>query len=193
MTTVCALARNGQIWMAADTRNNVYDRPIIAGAHKIQRRMVEAANGDLLLGLAGDGCIQQLTHKLKVDYLPDDADSNDAQSWADAIATGITDIALEAAVTNDAGRMDALLLLGAVGRVWTLTHHQAIPHPDGIAAIGSGEELAIGALEAMLSLDLGAEPGEWLVKRAVSIACQYDIYSDEPVEAMTWPSAIPEE
>lgn len=59
MTTVVAVAHNGSVHMAADTVNNVYDRPIIDGAQKIARLKVGAI-GEALIAASGAGAIAQL-------------------------------------------------------------------------------------------------------------------------------------
>jgi hypothetical protein len=73
----------------------------------------------------------------------------DCQAWAMSVAVELNRWAVETGITQD-GRMDGSVLLGWHGRLWTCSEVQAIPHPDGRAALGSGEGPAIGALDALL-------------------------------------------
>lgn len=167
MTTVAALIHEGNVYMAADSRSNVYDRPI-DGVRKILR--VPAGDGEILLGVCGDGALAGvLPTALKVEAPPETG--VDAQPWANSVARAITEATLEARITNEAGRMDGSLILGAAGRLWTVSHMQAIPHLDNVAALGSGEGPAIGAMDALLPA--GGNPVEILV-HAVRIAIHRD-------------------
>lgn len=177
MTTVAALAVDGTVWMAADSCTNVYDRPIIGAARKLRAFTVAGTRGErLLLGFAGDGGIPDL---LEATWLPADPPSteHDQHSWVAEHSREITRLAVEAGFVQD-GRLDAGILLGWRGRLWSLCHAQAVPIPDGIAAIGSGEGPAMGALDVLRSLDV--TPGEAVV-RAVTLACARDRYSEPPV------------
>jgi ATP-dependent protease HslVU (ClpYQ) peptidase subunit len=75
------------------------------------------------------------------------------------------------------------MLLGCNGRLWSLTHMHAIPHLDGVAAIGSGEGPAIGAVDALLPFT--GPPWQMLpaevVFRAVRIGITRDRYSADPI------------
>lgn len=106
----------------------------------------------------------------------DDTPAADAphDQWAEAIAEAITDIAMERHVTEN-GRLDGSLILGCHGRLWTIAHCQAIPHLDGVAAIGSGEGPAIGAVDA--ALELGHTDLEAIITLAVAIGCARDKHS----------------
>lgn len=188
MTTVAAIARDGVVHMAGDMLTNIYDRPMPGSARKILRG--EAVGGaELLFGVSGDGALLGLIDA-ELDVPRPPRAGADPQRWAHQIAIAVTRIAVEHSVVDE-GRLSGCVLLGFAGRVWTLTHAQAIPHPDGVAAIGSGEGLAIGALDALLGM--GVEPRGALL-RAVSIAAARDRYTGEPVqeetlEAPTRPSA----
>ncbi|HEX6969132.1 MAG TPA: hypothetical protein VF174_10020 [Micromonosporaceae bacterium] len=175
MTTVAALAVDGAVYMAADTMTNVYDRPVASG-RKILR--MPAGDGEVLIGISGDaGLPGALLANLKIDGQP--ADGEDPESWAWAVASAITDIAVEAGLV-ESGRLDGHLLLACRGRLWTIAHRQAIWHPDGRGAIGSGEGPAIGALDAFLLMDYMG-PAE-AVARAVKIASERDRYTGGTIQ-----------
>lgn len=152
--------------MAADSQTNVYDRPVF-GIRKIARLLV--GHCEALLGLAGDGALLALVERAVTDTTKPDAEP-DPQRWAAGVAQLVTEISVEAGLAED-GRMDGLLLLGGMGRLWTITHMQAIAHLDGVAALGSGEGPAIGALDALLAY--GMKP-ERAVTKAVQIAIERD-------------------
>ncbi len=184
MTTVCAVARNGHVVMAADSMTTVYDRPIY-GARKIIKLAVADARNDfdnstIIIGFSGDGAyVGLLRAHFRVDAIPDPGE--DAQSWATSIAQAITVLGVEHGLTDD-GRLDANLLLGWRGQLWTVVHQQAIAHPDGIAAIGSGEGPAIGAIDYALATGYADDlPG--LLTAAVTIGIRRDRYSGGTIYA----------
>lgn len=164
------------VWMASDSLTNVYDRPIISGVRKLLR--LPAGGGyQVLLGVAGAGGLPGcLTANLKIDAVP--LPGEDVDAWAHAIACAITDIATEAGLMED-GDIDGSVLLGWGGRVWTISQSCACAHPDGRAAIGSGEGPAIGALDVLL--DTGVDPSEAVV-RAAQVGIARDRYSGGPVQ-----------
>lgn len=163
--------------MAADSCTNVYDRPIPDGARKILR--LAAGRGQLLLGFAGAGGLPNVcAAQLEVPPPPDPG--ADLEVWAGAVAKAVTEIGVAAGLVEE-GKLDANLLLGWRGRVWTLTHMQAIPHRDGVAAIGSGEGPAIGALDALLATDQGYLGDGEMVARACAIAVERDRFSAGPI------------
>ncbi len=187
MTTLLAVAHAGVVHMAADSLTNVYERPVV-GVRKILRIPVADqthTNGEVLIGVSGDGALAALLRfHLKLDSAPagtaladlDGPDGPDA--WAATVAQAITVIAQEHGVLED-GRLDGHLVLGYAGRVWTVVHCQAIPHGDGVAAIGSGEGPAIGAVDALLST--GMDPAR-AVPMAVRIGIERDKHSAGPVD-----------
>lgn len=184
MTTVVALARDGHVYMAADTMTNVYERPIPGGARKILR--FSTGRGELLLGITGTGglagvCIASL------EVPPEPMGDADPQPWAHSVAKAITELAVAAGLVED-GKLDATLILGWRDRLWTLTHAMAIPHPDGIAAVGSGEGPAIGALDALLDFAESMPPVE-MVARACVFAINRDRYSGGPIHLEVLPTA----
>lgn len=179
MTTIAALVDDGVVYMAADTQNVVYDRPIPDAAQKIHR-LTTASRDEVLIGVCGDGALMVLIRSaLHIDATPTGDD--DPLPWADSIARALTDLALDAGVRNEDGRMDGTALLGWDGELWALTHHQAIPFSDGWAALGSGSDFAIGALAVLHGVS--DHPAN-KVYRAVCIACDHDKHSGQPIQYM---------
>lgn len=181
MTTVVAYARGVHAVMAGDTMTNVYDRPT-QGATKVHRFRTTSGDGTYLLGFAGEGAgpaIVRAHHS--VESMPNLADEEDRNGWANAIAQAVTQTYADHLLLSE-GRMDANLVLAVRGCVWTLTHQQAIPHLDGYAAIGSGEGPAIGALHALISN--GAHPVDAVVQ-ACEAGIRFDRYSGGKVTLAT--------
>lgn len=176
MTTVAALARDGHVVMAADSLINVYERPIPGGARKIRR--IKVGDGEILVAASGNSGLMAVAGSLlHVDAEP--AEGADPQPWAEAIAVAATQLAMDQSLL-DHGTMDGCLLLGWRGRLWTISHATAIPHDDGIAALGSGEGMAIGAIDALLAACPDMPPQQ-VVARAVDIAIKRDKHSDLPI------------
>ncbi|MFI7608802.1 hypothetical protein ACIBTV_27330 [Micromonospora sp. NPDC049366] len=176
MTTVVAAAVNGTVYMAADSATNVYERPIIGGIRKLLR-MPAGEGGEVLIGVCGSGGLPGcIAASLKIDGVPQPGE--DVNAWAHAVACAISEIASQAGLVDD-GKMDGGVLLGWDGRLWSIGHSTACAHPDGRAALGSGEGPAMGALDALL------DETEWhpesAVRRAATIACRRDRYSEPPV------------
>lgn len=175
MTTVVALARHGQVWMAADSLTNVYERPVRDGARKIRRVPVGDDGGVCLLAVSGAGGLADLMgFRLRLAAAPESAGLG---RWAADAAWAVTELA-QAVVLVSESRVDGSLLLGYGGRLWTLSESHAIPAPDGIAALGSGEGPAIGALDALLAHGVGPARA---VLGAVRIAIDRDRNSAGPV------------
>ncbi|TDC02107.1 hypothetical protein E1091_01505 [Micromonospora fluostatini] len=180
MTTVVAYGDGRTVWMAADTCTNVYERPVIGGATKILR--LDAVDDDVLVGLAGHGGLASVLPETVLPISPEEGEPT--QNWANAVALALTQRAIEHGLVDD-GQLDGNLILGWRGQVWTIAHAMAIPHPDGVAAVGSGEGPAIGALDALRICDVHPTKA---IQLAVEIACRRDRYSMPPlqVEVLEW-------
>jgi len=172
VTTVVAVAHGRDVWMAADTMTNIYDRPVYT-ARKIRR--VSTPSGDLLLGFSGDGALADMI-QYRVGY-PALTDKG-FDVWATDIAIAISKQGVTEGIVAD-GRLDGNLILGVGGGLWTLVHMQAVAHDDGMAAIGTGEGPAIGALETLLRL--GEKP-QFAVQQACAVGISRDRYSGGDVQ-----------
>lgn len=167
--------------MCADTKTNVYDRNMPGVARKIAR--LRAHDETLLVGVSGNA---GMVGRIRAGWDPDAVPApprgpvDVTQEWADEVAGMLTRPILDAAMVDSEGRMDGHLLLGAAGQVWTVFHHAAIWHPDGVAAVGSGEGLVIGAMDVLLGRP-GWQPATALVE-AVEVACRRDQWSGLPLQ-----------
>lgn len=183
VTTVVGLARDGAVYMAADSMTNAYERPISNGARKILR-LPAGGNGEALIGVTGSGGLPGvIAAELKIFEAP--SEDQDPQPWAHTIARDITKLALDSSLAED-GHMSGTVLFGWGGRLWTLTHAMAIPHEDGIAAVGSGEGPAIGAVDALLVAGMTDLPQ--IVARAVAIGINRDRCSGGPIQVEMLPA-----
>lgn len=162
--------------MAADSQVSICERPMPGAVKKVLRVPAAGDDGEVLLGIAGDGALAGLVRQfVTIDAVP--AEAEDPQPFADQVALLISSLAREHGVLDD-DRLAGMLLLGWDGRLWTIVHAQAIPHLDGIGAVGSGADAALGAVHALL--ELGEQPLEAVV-RAVQIAARLDLNTAEPI------------
>lgn len=173
MTTVIAVRRGDEVVMAADSMTNVYDRPVYS-AVKIHRMKTEGG-GRVLIGVAGDAAFNSFASIAPT--LPAQEADETTQEWATGIAAAITHFAFEHRLTNEDGRLDGTLILASRDGIWTITHAHAIHHPDDIAAIGSGEGPAIGALTTALEFGVFRSLAA-AAEHAVEIAIRFDKHTD---------------
>jgi hypothetical protein len=186
VTTVVGVAVEAGVWMAADSRTNVYDRPVF-GAMKILELPVEGTPG-VLIGVAGNAGMPGVIRRVWPDDVAAPGSADVLQNWCDEIASILTTPMVDAGMTDE-GQLDGNFLLGIPGRLavdlpsslWTVGHHMAIRLPDGRGAVGAGEGPAMGALDALL--DGGAAP-DMAVLRACEIAITRCLHSDGPVNAV---------
>lgn len=178
MTTVLALARDGTVFMAADSMTNVFDHPMPGAARKIMR--LDAGGEQVLLGISGNagmaGRIRPAWAAAEISLPPRD---DDLQECAEEIANLVTQPILDAVMTDSDGQMDGHFLLALRGRLWTIFHHAAVPHLDGLGAVGTGEGPAIGALDALLARRVQPEKA---VRLAAAIAISRDLWSGLPLQ-----------
>jgi hypothetical protein len=179
VTTIAALVHDRTVWMAADTasvsgvdRRWYHTRPKIA-------RLRTAAPGpaELLLGTCGPSSLNAFVHHhLKVGA-PDPGDDDDCDRWAQSIGEAIADWAAETkpSVLDHTGQLDGGGVLGYAGRLWAVFAHHADRIPDGVLAVGSGGDLALGALAALQPhVRAGAVDPHEAVVDAVRIAARWD-------------------
>lgn len=93
----------------------------------------------------------------------------DLDGWAQQTAEDITRLLLELQpsilVRND---LEAELLLAVAGRAWYVNANCAFPVPDGVGVLGSGADVAYGAVHAALAG--GCSPLD-AARLAVTLAC----------------------
>lgn len=175
MTVIAAIARDGQVVMVGDRQAGYCGSPRY-GIRKIRRHGFTNDRGEFLLAVAGSGGpLALLTAELQVHSGPSGADP--AQDvWAEAVARAVTQVLAESTPpeldhSGGESHITSTLLLGHAGRLWYLQTNVAHPVPDGIASIGSGSDIAMGAMH--VALDLALDPDD-AATRAVVLACRFD-------------------
>lgn len=167
MTCIAAVSDGQQVWMAADS---------IAvgtnGTHLDVVKIVEFDQG-VLLGVAGQSrSIPLLRRRLEVG----NPASVDPDEWAQKVAEVATALLLEAGVVdgNDAHEFAGTLLLAWAGHMWEIQTGVANRITRRYHAIGSGDEVALGALWALDAAG-GVGFGE-RVEGAVRAACDHLVH-----------------
>lgn len=193
MTTIVAVKWNGVVAIAAESAVN-------AGA----QRMNQAVHDKIIIAKgAALACAGEITHALALrECLP-----QIEQDWTDASAVYGTLLRLHARLKAHHYLLPAdegcpayepshmNLVIATPSRMFTVyTLRQVVEH-EKFCAMGSGAHYALGALDALSrAIELaGIEEGEGytaahaagnLARQAVRSACQFDIYSYAPVNAM---------
>ncbi len=176
MTVVAAIARAGRVVMAADWQTGYGGIQAVFGARKVRRLAV--GHDQALVAASGNGALLGVLQRHLTVDAPDAAASLDElQRWADVVASGATEVyagtepsLLRGADSDSAASMDGALLLGYRGHLFYLFTHQAVHVPDGIATLGSGSELALGAVHTALGCQV--RPIE-AVRNAVMLASRF--------------------
>lgn len=144
--------------------------------------------GSVLLGFCGAGALVDIAAaELNLDAAP--APGDDPHPWAVCMGQAITGLARDHGLLED-GHLNGNVLIGWGGNVWSVYTEGAHLHTDGIAAIGTGAALALGALHAMTTWPriVGeCEALEDAVAMAVTIASGLDLYSGGPSVVMSIP------
>lgn len=184
MTVVAAVARDGVVTMAADTAIDYHGtyllgfpkvRRLELGAHRSILR-ADPGVGTALLAASGDGAmLGALQRHLHIDDVPDRADITGVSEWADTVAAAATQILAEQTppiIETQSGRqgIDGALLLGWAGHLFYLFTHQAHRCADGVGVLGSGCDIAFGAVHT--ALRAGGQP-RTAVLQAVMLACDH--------------------
>jgi ATP-dependent protease HslVU (ClpYQ) peptidase subunit len=175
MTVVAALAYADRVVMAADRLTNYGGTGVYMCDNKI-RRIVSWNGEHILIAASGHGAmLAVIGRNLKIESMPEDSDQDDVQDWADAIANAITELMAQQTPpilhSNDGDEttLNGALLLGWRGHLFYVFTHHAVRVHDGIAALGSGADVALGALHASTALEAEALEA---VDLAVRLACR---------------------
>jgi ATP-dependent protease HslVU (ClpYQ) peptidase subunit len=175
VTAIAALIEGDQVWVGADSAT--YDGQNVLRYHPVKVAQVVFGNkGErLLIATTGSASLAQVAqHRLKVDAAPDPADTDDCNEWAFNVAAALAEAARDAHIVNkDSGGMDGAALLAWRHHLWHVTDHCALPvgAPSPYVTVGSGAEIALGALDVLADQDL--PPAEKVV-RAILAACRWE-------------------
>lgn len=177
MTVIAAIARDGNVIMGSDSVASCAGSFVYKGEGKIVE--IVAAGGDrVLIAAAGNAAVPSVIKRhLKIDGVPALDDSDEAaDDWAAAIAQAITELlagctpSLIVSSPDDADAIDGTIALAWRGHLWMMCTHTAIRPSNGILSIGSGMDVAVGAMNA--ALQFGAMPLDAVIT-AVKLACEF--------------------
>lgn len=175
MTVIAALADGGNVYMASDRITNTEDGSVFDfGESKVASRVYD--NRRILVGNSG---LHRVTQELMYEWLPPDDKHLAPESAIRYVVRSIErhfrrDESLWSVVHDreDDDLLDARILVGLAGRIWTVGADFSHGEPMcGYAAIGSGKGQAEGAMHALLSLraEIQPQPAE-IVMSAVQSA-----------------------
>lgn len=199
MTVIAAIADGSTVWMAADTAEPV-NGTWHGAARKIRCIHIPHAGPALLACTGAAGLMATAVAWLDSPDAAGDSTLDPAyhhgeiDTWADHLAINLTRQAASAVpplTEPDQGGMTALSgtwLLGHAGRVWHLLTHHALPVPDGVTAVGSGADLALGWMLGARDLahfngGIPVYPRD-LVTGAVTAVCRRSPYCSAPDGAL---------
>lgn len=170
MTVIAGLTDGKTTWLGADSAACDSTGLNWPANDKLLRIKVEDFGGaQALLAFSGNGRLKGLMRDRLVLPTPRPADPN---GWAREAARAIQELTLDARppIVCEDDTFDGLALLGFQGGLWRIAGDTAIPI-ERSAAIGSGGDIAHGALRAM-DLDGPHLPSRRIVENALTIACE---------------------
>lgn len=171
MTVIAAVAREGRVVMVADRQTNYGDQAVY-GARKIRR--LTCGSGEVLIAASGNGAILNVIGRhCKLDHAPGaDAALTELQDWADVVAESVAGVLASSTppLLSEGRAIDGALLLGVHGHLFYLFTHQAAHAPDGVAVLGCGSEVALGAMHVALRAGTGPEDAAVL---GVELGCEF--------------------
>lgn len=178
MTVIAAVATDDRVVMACDTAANNDGTAVYKAEGKIAKLRTKQGATVLLAAAGNASLLPALLRRLEINETPGlGADNVEADSWAGGIAEAITTALAEAnpsllvaADTDSAAYLDGTLLMAWHRHLWIVHTHGVIRPYSGIAAIGSGTDVALGCLHTARSVDLAPEAA---VSMAVHLACAY--------------------
>jgi len=152
MTCIAAVAKNGKVWMGGDSASVSDD-----GDHDLVATEKVFKRGEFLYGFAGCWRTGQvLRHIFKEPARPNRKSLSDLDylvgHWIDAWRELLATRGIHKTFETGASGQYATLLLGYRGTLYQIEQDHAVLTPrDGIFAIGSGSDFALGALHVMPS------------------------------------------
>ncbi|MGE5528018.1 MAG: ATP-dependent protease subunit HslV [Patescibacteria group bacterium] len=166
-TTVVGVRRNGRAALASDGQVTVGETVVKAAARKV-RRLYE---GRILAGFAGSLADAMTLFDLFERKLGE---------YHGSLSRAAVEMAKEWRLNRALRRLEALLLVADRDNLLIVSGAGEVIEPDdGVAAIGSGGPVALGAARAMLrftELDAGV-----IAREAVAIAGKICIYTNEEI------------
>lgn len=163
MTVIAAIATPTHVVMGSDIMADYGGAVILKASSKVFA--LKASDGErVLIGAAGNIGLGPLVRQgVVIESTPDPSDVDATDEWASTIATAISGVCADATppmtVTTDgaASGLDGMLLMAWRQHLWYVTTHAAFRAESGVAAVGSGDEAARGAMHAALDYGASAE------------------------------------
>lgn len=166
-TTVVALRRDGRAAMASDGQVTVGETIVKAGARKVRR----LHNGRVLAGFAGSVADALTLFDLFERKL---------EEYHGNLARAAVELAKEWRTDRVLRRLEALLLVADEKTLLIVSGAGEVIEPDdGVAAIGSGGPVALGAARALLRHS-SLSPAE-IAREAIGIAGEICIYTNNQI------------
>ncbi len=166
-TTVVGVLRNGEAALASDGQVTVGETVIKASAHKVRR----LHDGRVLAGFAGSVAdaltlFERFEAKL--------------EEYHGGLTRAAVEMAKEWRTDKVLRRLEALLLVADKANLLIVSGAGEVIEPDdGVAAIGSGGPIALGAARTLLRhTDL---PAAAIAREAIAIAGEICIYTNSQI------------
>lgn len=181
MTAIAGITDGTTTWIAADSSASDDGGLDWPATDKLVR--VRAGRGVAVLAFSGNG---RLKGAMRDMLMLSDPGAGDLDVWARDTARRINGVALDQRppIVNpddEPSGFDGIALLGYRGRLWRIACDTAIPVLRS-AAIGSGGDIAYGAMRALCMHDVRTSD-QAIVLLAVSIACADQTDCSLPVDA----------
>jgi ATP-dependent protease HslVU (ClpYQ) peptidase subunit len=148
MTIVCAVEDANGVVMACDEQASTSNRKFQGEASKLFR------NGEYLFGTCGDiRMAQLLRYALEPPYVDTwDVDRHIATRFTDAVRACFEEGGWQR--TEDGAARGGHFLVAVKGRVYEVEdNYQFFRNAEGIYTVGSGDEVAVGAMHALRDRD----------------------------------------
>lgn len=167
----------GVVHLAADSAGVAGNGVVISKA-KLYTLEVGLEGDIAIFGVAGFAALGPLVCRHV--KLADGPGDSDADVWAQATAEAMTGVAIDHLLIDgeDDGRADMAILLAWRDRLWTVSHHLAIPITTYMA-VGSGAAVAMGA---MWALALSGTRPDVAARSAVAAAVEHFDGIGSPVQ-----------
>ncbi|WP_280317285.1 hypothetical protein [Nocardia wallacei] len=177
MTVIAAIAAANRVVMGCDTASSNDGTALYTRLGKIGR--FRTADDELvLIGAAGNSAIiPTLRRHLTIEASPRGRGALAADRWAEDLAEAITGVLANANPPllrpgdDSANSLDGIMLVAWRHCVWMVTTHTATRPHSGIAAIGSGRDLALGSMHTAIAFGVDQRTA---VDHAVRCASHYD-------------------
>lgn len=181
MTTLVGIQGKGWSVIGADSRSTDEDgRPMVMATQKIIEN-----NGVLIAGSgAGRGSnILQFGWKAPRPSSGQDLDKFMTQTFIPAMRKAFVDAGYDMKEDGDAAAHDSEFLVSIRGVIYPIFEDYSWDRDiRGIYYSGSGSHVALGALEGLGISDVkNPEDAERIIRKAIEITCDWDIYTNPPI------------